>query len=173
MADEGAAVAPVYEVPQHQSNAGKWILLIVALLYVAGTVYVILDYQGRLQKLEKSQSTSAAQMTALQKRVADAEASADAIASEVGLTKRQLAQKTAELRSQQKAAESRLAKEQEEEISKVTGQVSAVSTEVGGVKNEVASTKSDLESTKERLASMHGDMVKLCGMIVTTQGDLK
>jgi len=173
MADEGAAVAPVYEVPQHQSNAGKWILLIVALLYVAGSVYVILDYQSRLQKLERSQGTSAAQITALQKRVADAEAGADAIASEVGLTKKQLAQKTAELRSQQKAAESRLAKEQEEEISKVTGQVSAVSTEVGGVKTDVASTKNDLESTKARLESMRGDMGMMSGLIATTRGDLE
>jgi DNA repair exonuclease SbcCD ATPase subunit len=173
MPDEGAAVAPVYEVPQHQNNAAKWILLIVALLYVGGSLYFLLDYQSRLQKLEKSQSTSAAQITALQKRLSDAETSSDAIASEVGLTKRQLSEKTAELRSQQRAVESRLAKEQEEQISKVTGQVSAVSSEVGGVKTDVASTRTDLEATKARLESMRGDMGVMSGLIARNHDDVE
>lgn len=172
MTDEGAAVAPVYEVPQHQSNAGKWVLLVVALLYVAGSLYAIFDYRSRLEKVEKSQTVSTAQLTALQKRVAENEANAETIASEVGLTKKQLAQKTAELRSQQRAAESRLAQEQAEQIGKVTGQVSAVSTEVGGVKTDVASTKTELEATKARLESMRGDMGVMSGLIATTRGDL-
>ncbi len=104
MVDEGAAETPVYEVPEQRSNAGKWILLLVAVLYVAGTLYAFFEYRGRLEKIEKSQAVSSAQMAALQKRVADTETSADAIASEVGLTKKQLAQKTAELRSQQREA---------------------------------------------------------------------
>lgn len=173
MPEEGAAVAPVYEVPEHHSNAGKWILLIVALLYVGGSVYAILNYQSRLQKLEKSQGANTAQIAALQKRVIDAETNADAIASEVGLTKKQLAEKTSELRSQQRAAESRLAKEQQEEINKVTGQVSAVSTDVSGVKTDVASTRSELEATKARLESMRGDMGVMSGLIATTRGDLE
>ena len=173
MPDEGAAVAPVYEVSEHHSNAGKWILLVVALLYVGGSVYAIINYQSRLQRLEKSQGASAAQIAALQKRVAEAEVNSDAIASEVGLTKRQLAEKTVELRSQQRAAESRLAKEQQEEINKVTGQVSAVSTDVSGVKTDVASTKTELEATKARLESMRGDMGVMSGLIATTRGDLE
>ncbi len=172
MSEEGAAQAPVYEVPQPQSNAGKWILLFVALLYVAASLYAIFDYRGRLEKLERSQVSSGAQILALQKRVAENETNADAIASEVGLTKKQLAQKTAELRSQQRAAEQRLAQEQEAQINKVTGQVSAVSTEVGGVKTDVASTKSELEATKARLESMRGDMGVMSGLIATTRGDL-
>jgi hypothetical protein len=173
MSEEEAASVPVYEVPAQQSNVGKWILLALALLYVAGSLYAIFDYRSRLEKLEKSQTASTAQMASLQKRVADAETNADAIASEVGLTKRQLAEKTSELRSQQRAVESRLAKEQQEELSKVTGQVSAVSTEVGGVKTDVASTKSDLEATKVRLESMRGDMGVMSGLIATTRGDLE
>jgi chromosome segregation ATPase len=111
-------------------------------------------------------------MAALQRRVANAETSAEAIASEVGVTKRQLAERTSELRSQQRAAESRLAQEQQEELSKVNGQVSAVSTEVGGVKTDVASTKTDLEATKARLESVRGDMGVMSGLIATTRGDL-
>jgi DNA repair exonuclease SbcCD ATPase subunit len=172
MSEEGATSVPGYEVSPPESNAGKWILLALALLYVAGSLYAILDYRGRLDKLEKSQTTDNAQIAALQKRVADAETSAEAIASQVGVTRRQLAEKTAELRSQQRAAESRLAKEQQEELSKVNGQVSAVSTEVGGVKTDVASTKTDLEATKARLESVRGDMGVMSGLIATTRGDL-
>jgi DNA repair exonuclease SbcCD ATPase subunit len=172
MSEEGATSVPGYEASPPESNAGKWILLALALLYVAGSLYAILDYRGRLDKLEKSQTTDNAQIAALQKRVADAETSAEAIASQVGVTRRQLAEKTAELRSQQRAAESRLAKEQQEELSKVNGQVSAVSTEVGGVKTDVASTKTDLEATKARLESVRGDMGVMSGLIATTRGDL-
>ncbi|MBV8892440.1 MAG: hypothetical protein JO266_10805, partial [Acidobacteria bacterium] len=110
MAQEGAAGAAVYELPQQQSNAGRWILWILAVAYLAASLYLILDYRGRLEKLEKSQTISNAQIATLQKRVAEAQTSADAIASQMGLTKKQLAQKTAELRLQQRAAESRLAK---------------------------------------------------------------
>jgi hypothetical protein len=173
MSEEGAASVPGYEGSPQHSNKGKWILLALALLYVAGSLYAIFDYRGRLEKLEKSQTAGNAQMAALQKRVANAETSAEAIASEVGVTKRQLAERTSELRSQQRAAESRLAQEQEEELSKVTGQVSAVSTEVGGVKTDVASTKTDLEATKARLESMRGDMGVMSGLMATTRGDLE
>jgi hypothetical protein len=173
MADEGAAVASVYEVDEHHSSVGKWIVVLVALLYIAASAYMLLDARSRLQKLEKSQATSSAQFAALQKRVAETEANAEAIASEVGLTKRQMAEKTSELRSQQRAAESRLAKEQEAQLSKVTGQVTAVSNEVGGVKTDVAAAKSDLEATKARLESMRGDMGVMSGLIATTRGDLE
>ena len=173
MSEEGAASVPGYEDSPQHSNTGKWILLVLALLYVAGSLYAIFDYRGRLEKLEKSQTALNAQMAALQRRVANAETSAEAIASEVGVTKRQLAERTSELRSQQRAAESRLAQEQQEELSKVNGQVSAVSTEVGGVKTDVASTKTDLEATKARLESMRGDMGVMSGLMATTRGDLE
>ena len=44
----------------------------------------------------------------------------DAGAGSLGMTKKELAQKTAELRAQQKAAEARLEKEQKEQIGQVT-----------------------------------------------------
>ncbi|HET7206950.1 MAG TPA: hypothetical protein VFI95_10270 [Terriglobales bacterium] len=171
MPEEGAAVAPVQE--EHQSNAGKWIVLLLALLYIAGSLYAIFDYRGRLEKLEKSQTANAAQMADLSKRLADAEANAETIAGQLGMTKKELTRRAAELQSQQRAAESRLAKQQQEQLSKVSGEVGAVATEVGGVKTDVASTKSDLEATKARLESMRGDMGVMSGLIATTRGDLE
>ncbi len=105
--------------------------------------------------------------------MAEAEANSETLASQLGMTKKELAARTSQLQAQQHAAEARLAKEQEEQISKVTGQVQGVATEVGGVKTDVASTKSDLEATKARLESMKGDMGVMSGLIATTRGDLE
>lgn len=170
MSDEGAAVA---EVNESHGNAGKWIILILAILYVAGSLYAILDYRSRLESLEKARTTSTAQISELTRRMSDAEASNETLASQLGMTKKELAAKTALLQQQQRASESRLVKQQKEQISQVTGQVQGVATEVGGVKTDVASTKSDLEATKARLESMKGDMGVMSGLIATTRGDLE
>ena len=173
MPDEGAAVDPVYEHHDAHSNAGKWIMVALALLYLAGSLYVVFNYQSRLEKLERSQIARSAQIATLEKKVADAQAASDAIASEVGMTKKTLAERTAELRSQQRAAESRLAKQEEERLSKVSGQVGEVANAVGAAKTDIASTKSDLEATKARLDSMRGDMGVMSGLIANTRGDLE
>jgi hypothetical protein len=173
MPEEGAAMDPVYEHHGTHSNAGKWILLVLALLYVLGSIYFVFNYRSRLEKLERSQIARSAQLAALEKRVAEAQAASDAIASEVGMTKKQLADRTAELRSQQRAAVSRLAKEQQEQLSKVSGQVGEVATAVGAAKSDIAYTKNDLEATKARLDSMRGDMGVMSGLIANTRGDLE
>jgi hypothetical protein len=170
MSDEGAAMAPVHE--EHSSSTGKWILLILALLYVAGSLYAILDYRGRLAKLEQAQTASTAQVAQLSKRLAETEASTETVASQIGMTKKELAQRAAQLQAQQRAAESRIS-EQKEQISQVSGEVRGVASEVGNVKTDVASTKTDLEATKARLESMKGDMGVMSGLIATTRDDLE
>ena len=109
MSEEGAAVTVVHE---HSSNTGKWIILVLAILYVAGTLYAIYDYRGRLEKLERGQTTGNSQINDLTKRMAESEAASETVASQLGMTKKELARRTAELQSQQRAAESRLAREQ-------------------------------------------------------------
>lgn len=170
MSDGGA---PLVDVHEGHSNAGKWIILILAVLYVAGSLYAIIDYRSRLESLEKARTSSTAQISELTRRMSDAEASNETLASQLGMTKKELAAKTAALQQQQRASESRLVKQQKEQISQVTGQVQGVATEVGGVKTDVASTKSDLEATKARLESMKGDMGVMSGLIATTRGDLE
>jgi hypothetical protein len=169
MSEEGA----VTEVHEHSSNTGKWIILVLAILYVAGTLYAIYDYRGRLEKLERGQTTGNSQINDLTKRMAESEAASETVASQLGMTKKELARRTAELQSQQRAAESRLAREQKEQISQVTGEVAGVKTDIGGVRTDVASTRSDLEATKARLESVKGDMGVMSGLIATTRGDLE
>jgi DNA repair exonuclease SbcCD ATPase subunit len=170
MSEDGA---PVTEVQDGQSTSGKWVILVLAILFVAGSLYAIFDYRGRIEKLEKAQTTSASQVSDLTKRMAEAEANSETLANQLGITKKELAKRASQLQQAQRAAEERISQQQKEQISQVTGEVAGVKTEVGGVKTDVASTRTDLEATKARLESVKGDMGVMSGLIATTRGDLE
>jgi len=91
----------------------------------------------------------------------------------VGLTKRELAERATQLQRDQRAAEARLADQQKQQISAVTGSIEGVKTDVGGVKTDVANTKADLESTKAKLQSTVGDLGVQSGLIANTRNDLE
>jgi hypothetical protein len=123
--------------------------------------------------LGKDQTTSKAQVGELTKRMQAAEADDEALAHQVGLTKKELADRSAELLRQQRAAEARLADQQKKDLTAVTGEVAGVKTEVGGVKTDVASTKTELEATKAKLDSTIGDLGVQSGLIAHTRDDLE
>jgi outer membrane murein-binding lipoprotein Lpp len=161
---------------ENQSTTGKWILVILAILFVAGAVYGFVTTQQHIDKLTKDLGDSQAQVAELKNRMQGAEASEDALAHQVGMTKKELAQRAAELQQEQKVAESRFEKEanaQKEQIGQVSGEVAGVKTDVGGVKTDVASTKADLDATKAKLQSAVGDLGVQSGLIATTRGDLE
>ena len=118
---------------EHQSNAGKWILVFVAIIFVAASVYGYVITQQRVEKLTKDLSDSQAQVGELQKRMQSAEAQEETLGQRLGMTKKELSQRAAELQAQQKAAESRLEKEEKEQIGQVSGEVAGVKSDVGGV----------------------------------------
>jgi len=171
MPDEGEQIPVEHAEPQ--SNAGKWILLAVAIIFVAASVYGYVTTQQRVEKLTKELSDSQAQVTELKNRMQTAEASEETLAHQVGLTKKELSQRAAQLQQQQKEAETRLEKEQKEQIGQVSGEVAGVKSDVGGVKTDVASTKADLEATKAKLQSAVGDLGVQSGLIANTRGDLE
>ncbi len=142
MSDEGAVVPPASE-----SNTGKWLLLALAVIYVAGSLYLLFDLRSQVSSLTKDDQTTKAQLTDLTRRVQAGEASDETLAQQVGMTKKELAARAAELQRQTRAAEARLAAQQKEQLSQVTGEVAGVKTDVGGVKTDVASTRSELEAT--------------------------
>ena len=121
MPEEGEQI-PI-EHTEHQSNTGKWILLFLAIVFLAGAVYVYVTTQQHVEKLTKDLGDSQAQVAELKSRMQTAEASEDALAHQVGLTKKELAQRAAELQAEQRTAESRLQKEQNEAKEQI-GQVS-------------------------------------------------
>jgi len=172
MLEQGEPVPVVRSADQStaETNTGKWILLILAVIYVAGSLYLLFDLRSQVNSLSKD---SKAQFAELTKRVQAAEASDETLAQQVGMTKKELAARAAELQRQTRAAEARLAERQKEQISQVTGKVAGVETEVGGVKTDVASTKTDLEATKARLERTIGDLGLQSGLVAKTRDDLE
>jgi multidrug efflux pump subunit AcrA (membrane-fusion protein) len=155
------------------SSAGKWILLVAGIVYIAVSVYFLVDMHGTINKLTKDQEAAKAQIAQLNKDLDSAQAGTEAVARQVGLTKRELAERAAQLQRDQRAAEARLAEEQKQQITAVTGSIEGVKTDVGGVKTDVANTKADLESTKARLQSTVGDLGVQSGLIANTRNDLE
>ena len=154
-------------------NAGKWILLLLAVIYVAASLYLLVDMRGQLTRLNQQHMASQAQIADLNKRMQSAEAEAETLGQQVGMTKKELASRAAQLQASQREAEARLAKEQKEQISAVSGEVAGVKTDVGGVKTDVAETKSELAATKAKLESTVGDLGLQSGLIARTRDDLE
>ena len=171
MADEGDDMPILHH--DEGGNAGKWILLAIAILYVAGSAYFLYSMRSKLDAFGKEQSANATQLAELSKRMQAAEADDETLAQQVGLTKKELADRSAALVRQQRAAEARLAEQQKKDISAVTGEVAGVKTDVGGVKTDVATTKSELEATKAKLESTIGDLGVQSGLIAHTRDDLE
>jgi hypothetical protein len=163
-------------VVEQQSTAGKWILLVLGVLFVAATVYGYVTTRQQVEKLTSDLGSSQAQVSELQKRMQSAEAQEETLGQKLGMTKKELAQRAAELQAQQRAAESRLENEEKaskEQIGQVTGELAGVKTDVGGVKTDAASTKADLEATKQKLQSTIGDLGMQSGLIAHTRDDLE
>lgn len=166
-------MAETGEMSEGQSSTGRWVLLILAILYVAGSLYFLFDLRGRVDQMAKNQTASAAQLAELDKRMQSAEAEAETLGQQVGMTKKDLAQRAAQLQAQTKAAEERLAQQQKEQINQVSGDIAGVRTDVGGVKTDLGTTKTELEATKAKLESTIGDLGVQSGLIAHTRDDLE
>jgi len=158
---------------ESQSNAGKWILVVLAVVVVAAAGYAHYTAHLAIQKLSSDLAGSQAEVKELQNRMQTSEAQEETLARQAGMTKKELVQRTRELQAQQKAAEQRLEEQQKAQITAVSGDIAGVKTDVGGVKTDVASTKADLEATKARLQSTVGDLGVQSGLIANTRSDLE
>jgi hypothetical protein len=168
MGDEGEQI----HVESH-SNAGKWILLVAALIVVAVAGYGFYTTHASIEKLNSDLVASQAQVKELQNRMQTSEAEQETLAQQAGMTKKELAQRTAQLQSEQRAAAARLEQQQKASITAVTGDIAGVKTDVGGVKTDLGTTKADLEATKAKLQSAVGDLGVQSGLIANTRGDLE
>ncbi|MBI1740854.1 MAG: hypothetical protein HY233_12445 [Acidobacteriales bacterium] len=164
--------APVYHSESH-SNTGKWILIALAIAYVAGSLYFLFDQRGKLDKITQDQSANQKQIAELTKRMQSAEADSETLAQQLGMTKKDLVARAEEMQRQQRASVAKLAEEQKKEISAVAGEVGSVKTDVGGVKTDLGVTKASLEETKAQLQRTIGDLGVQSGLIATTRGDLE
>ena len=159
------------EVTQESGGMFRWVVLAVGAIFAIGASYFIYDARARTEKLESEASAAKAQTVEMAKRVAASEANSEALAAQLGMTKKELAQRSAALQAQQRNAEAAI-KEHTEELGKVTGEVEGVKTDVGGVKTDVAGTKADLADTKAKLERAVGDLGVQSGLIAHTRDDL-
>src|SRR5207245_4395487 len=155
------------------SNTGKWLLRLLADIYVAASLYFLVDLRGRVTQLAQNQASAQKQIGELTTRMQSAEAEAETLGQQVGITKKELSQRAAQLQAAQRAAEERLAKEQKEQITAVSGDIAGVKTDVGGVKTDLGQTKTDLAATRAKLESTVGDLGLQSGLIARTRDDLE
>jgi hypothetical protein len=158
--------------PPPSGGVMKWIVGALAAIFVLGSSYFLHDTSDRTAKLEAAQKAAAAQADDLGKRLSEAEANSETLASQLGMTKKELAQKAAALQAQTRAAEAHIAATNEE-VNKVSGAVTSVQGDVGGVKTDVASTKTDLAAAKAQLEHAIGDLGVQSGLIAHTRDDLE
>jgi hypothetical protein len=157
MADEGEHLV---EVPTGGGNAVKWVVSLLAVMYVAGSLYFLFNLRERIDQQGKDQAASNAQITELGKRMQSAEADSETLAKQLGMTKKELADRSAALQREQvaqRASQERLAEEQKQQLTQVNGEVANVKTDVGGVKTDVASTKAELAAADLEVLKHKGD----------------
>jgi hypothetical protein len=170
------AAQPVVYHPEPQSHVGRWILVAVAVAYVAASAYFIYAQRLELEKITQDQTSSQKQIGDLTKRMLAAEADSETLAHQLGMTKKELATRAATLQREQQAALASLAAQAEQEkkdVSAVSGEVGSVKTDVGGVRTDVAATKASLDATIAKLQSTVGDLGVQSGLIASTRSDLE
>ncbi len=167
---------PAVYHPEPQSNIGKWVLIVLLVAYAGASSFFIYDQHGKLDKLTQDQASSQKQVADLTKRMQAAEADSETLAHQLGMTKKELTSRAAELQRETQAASARIAAQAEEEkkdVSAVSGEVGSVKTNVGGVKSDVAATKASLDQTIAKLQSTIGDLGQQSGLIANTRSDLE
>jgi len=162
----------VYQ-PESGSNVGKWILLAVAIVYVAASLFFGYEMHSKLLKLTDDQAAGQKQIADLTKRMQSAEADAETLGEKIGMTKKEMAQRAEELQRAQQVSAARLAEQEKKDVNAVAGEVGNVKTDVGGVKTDVAATKASLDATIARLQSTIGDLGQQSGLIANTRADLE
>ena len=147
----------------------KIAILATAVVCLALSSYAIYNASSRTGSIERMNQ----EISELQKRVNTLEASNQAFASRVGMTQKELEQKSAQLQKAQRAAESRMAAQQKEQLNAVSGEVAGVKSEMGLFKSDSASLRADLEATKTRLDQTIGDLGVQTGLIAHTRDELE
>jgi hypothetical protein len=166
------------EVPQNDGNTVvRTILMVIAGVFVIGSVIFMVQAQIRISDMEKRQA--AAQQEILKKMTetnAQTHASINVLADRLGMTHKQLSKETSSLQAKELATESRLKADEES----TKQQFGAVATEVNGVKGDltkvgadVTDTKNDLATTKGKLEHAIGDLNKHSELIATSHEELE
>jgi DNA repair exonuclease SbcCD ATPase subunit len=162
-----------------------WLIAVaaVALLVAIGGLAWSYNLQNHLMAAEGNLTAANQKNTELAEKVEDTnerlKAQGEALGQSVGLTQKQLEDKSNELiATQRKTAveTARLQKEEaatQQQVGAVQTDVTTVKTDVGGVKTDVAATQADLADTKTQLTRVMGDAGVMSGLIATNHDQLE
>jgi hypothetical protein len=167
--------------PAGTSTLLRNLIIGVAVVYMAVSLYFIFEMRGRLGSVEMAQKAgqdkSEAETAAIRKRLGMTEQTiqqtSEQLESKLGRTEKEVATRTSALAHQQKESEQRLRSETEQKVSAVSSEVGGVKTEVAGAKTDIASTKTDLEATKMKLEKTIGDLGLQSGLVAHTRDELE
>jgi chromosome segregation ATPase len=156
---------------------------VAALVIALGGLAWSFGLQNHLADEQNKLAAANAQNDKLSSEIEDTnqrlKAQGTALAQSVGLTQKQLEDKSDELVASQKsvqAQQAKLARAQAataQQVGAVQSDVSTVKTDVGGVKTDVASTQADLAATKSQLTRVMGDAGVMSGLIATNHDELE
>ncbi|HEX5433050.1 MAG TPA: hypothetical protein VFY05_02335 [Candidatus Angelobacter sp.] len=155
----------------------RTILLIVAVIYMIGSVIFMVQAQNRIADLEQQE---AAAHKELGKKIEDSNgrmrASVNVLADKLGLTHKELSKKASDLQTEERAMQTRLKTDEEttkKQFGDVAGEVSGVKGRVTQVSADVSDTRNDLASTKTQLEHAIGDLSRHSELIATTHDELE
>jgi len=169
-------VPETHEGGSQAAHTAVWVKALIVVLAVGlGTAsFMLYRVSERLAAVQAKQIAADSQLLdQITAAKADLKSSTAALAAQLGMTQKQLEQRSATLRHEQQAAEERIASEQKQQLSAVNGEVAGVKGQVGDVKNEADSTRSDLESTRQKLEKTIGDLNLQSGLVAHTREDLE
>jgi multidrug efflux pump subunit AcrA (membrane-fusion protein) len=172
------------QVETHASRSGgdhlaivKYVLLGVALIYVVASLYFMYTLKTRLDAADAKQQALEAGQTELAAKLHMTKSElAQAINTEVGQTKQEIAQRAAELDKAQKSAAAKLQAEQQQtnqQVAAVNTEVSGVKSEVGAAKTDIAKTQTDLQATNQKLERTIGDLGVQSGLVAKNSSELE
>ena len=168
-----------------EQKAPGWLagVAIAGVVLSLGALGWAFGLQNHLATDEANLAAANQQNTALSQKLDETNermrAQAQTLGQSVGLTQKQLEEKSNVLIAEQRATAaqtSRLAKEQAataQQVGAVQSDVSSVKTDVTGVKTDVASTQADLADTKGQLTRVMGDAGVMSGLIATNHDQLE
>ena len=166
--------------PPSSSGSGgilKYLLLAIAAIYIVASLYLLYDMRNRVAALEQKQQAMETAQADLNNRIhATSSEFRQALTSEVGMTKQEIAQRAADLERQQKASAAKLSaaqNQQGQQIAAVSGEVSGVKTEVGAAKTDIQKTQTDLAATNAKLEHAMGDLGVQSGLIAHNANELE
>jgi hypothetical protein len=156
----------------------RYILAIIATIYVIVSLYFIFDTRNRLASV--AARNAAAIATLQQQGIAEEDnlkTSNKALSQQLGMTERELqaayASTKAELGLNQSSFERRMQEQQNAAVDQVTFVAADVRSELNGARKDIAETRADLESTKVKLDHAVGDLDGQSSLIARTREDLE